>query len=189
MPPEAGREKAQESRNDGHAYSRTGDHDHRPVADERGNWPKLSAPSRSSSTEVIEAHLRRIDEVIPRSTPSSSCWASRRWKRPSGRSRGRRGGDLPPFHGCRHGPRASIRRYPNHPGAAGAGRCLPQRGCSRRRTDANCRGCPDRPHQLLHHHGSVAHRQRALGGDRQSLGPFSNTGCSSGGEAAAVGHL
>ena len=150
-------------------------HDHRPVADDglgRPSYPQTNI--QYGSHRGPPATDRRGE--APRSTPSSSCWASRRWKRPAADRVVAAGGDLPPFHEVPFtisidlagtpttlGLRALDGAYPSVDAPVVERMKLP--GLSRSVAPTASRspfgGTPT----------------VSSGGDHQSLGPLSNTGC------------
>jgi Amidase len=113
----------------------------------------LAAAIRSgqtSSQEVIESHLRRIEAVNPSINAVTVVLGEQALEAAKVADRVVAGGaEPPPFHGVpftvgKHRPRG----YANHCGTQSPCGRVSGSGRPGRRADACCRGDPDRPHQL-----------------------------------------
>ena len=141
-----------------------------------------------SSREVVEAHLARIDDVNPPSTPSSAASTTRPappLTRPTRRSPWRRPRPAARRAVHRQGEHRP-RRHADHPGDPGPRRRRRPHRRTRRRTAARRWGDPDRPDQPARPRPACAHRLVAARSHPQPVEPRVTAGGSSGGEAAAL---
>ena len=131
---------------------------HRAVAHERHGTGRSNQIQASVQSEVIEAHLRRIEEVNPSINAVTIVLAEQALEAKGSRPRGRRGGDLPPLHGVPFTIKGNIDLVgtPTTQGLKALAEAYRTSGRPSRRAAAGCRGDPDRPHQPGHLRGSLA---------------------------------
>ena len=142
---------------------------------------------QASCEEVVEAHLRRIEVVngainaVVVILHEQALAAARAADRAV-----TAGVDLPPLHGVPFTVKGNIDLAgADNARAVGTGWRIGAHGCPGRRAPQGRRSDPDRPHQPAQLRGALALRQRAVGSDREPVGPVRDPGASSGGEAAA----
>jgi amidase len=150
---------------------------------------KAIRSGQTSSLEVIEAHLRRIDAVNPAVNAVTVALGEQALDAAKAADRAVvGGGDLPPLHGVPVTIKETIDLvgYANHARCPGAGGCVSGPGCPPSRTNPCCWGDPDRPDQLSRLRVRW-HTDSELWGATVNPWDRSRTpGGSSGGEAAAL---
>jgi amidase len=150
---------------------------------------KAIRSGQTSSLEVIEAHMRRIDAVNPAVNAVTVVLGEQALDAAKAADRAVvGGGDLPPLHGVPVTIKETIDLvgYANHARCPGAGGCVSGPGCPPSRTNPCCWGDPDRPDQLSRLRVRW-HTDSELWGATVNPWDRSRTpGGSSGGEAAAL---
>ena len=132
-----------------------------------------------SSQEVIEAHLQRIEAVNGSINAVVIVLDEQALEAARAADRAVTGGaDLGPFHGVPFTVKENIdvAGTATTQGLEGAGQRLSASRRSRRRASQGSWGHPDRPHEPSQRRHPLALRERAVGSDGESLGPFSNSG-------------
>ena len=137
------------------------------------SWPQLIASGEVSSREVVDAHLARIEAVNGTSTRSSSCWPTRRARRPT-RPTAPRPGPRGPLHGVPFTVKENIdvAGSPTTSGRPGAGRGDRPRSTRRMVERLRAAGAiPIGAHEPAGPRAAHAHRLLAARADPQPVGP------------------